>query len=293
MRITASQVSRAQLLEARRKQVDGAKAGQRASSGRRIDRPSDDPSGSRRALLVKAAIDDYAIGRKKIDRAATEHERREAALALMTTALSRAREVAVGMANGTTDAATRTAAAAEIDGIRQTLVNLGNTRFSGRFLFAGAQTDAPAFSAAGLYEGDTNPVQVELPTDITTTVTADGGALLRGTGGAQSVLGAVEGLQAGLLNNDITAIRTGLDELGASIDHVIDSRAALGASLSVIERLDEIFSTVEATLENERAGIETVDLVEAYSDVVRTRAAYEQAIRVMVSSRTPSIFELL
>ena len=293
MRVTQSQAYRAQLQDARRKKADSAQAAHRASSGRRIDRPSDDPSGSGRALLLKAAAKDFTIGREKIDRAVAETERREAALGTITTALSRAREVAVGMANGTMSADARARAAQEVSGLRETVLYMGNTEFMGRHLFAGAQTDTAAFDLTGAYVGDSVGVSVELPGGTSTSVTADGGALLRGTGGAQSVLGALEGLIAGLQTNNITAIRTSFDEIDASIDHVIEARTQIGAEMGRVETLDQTFEAGEIALDERRAGIEEIDVIEGYSEVVRTRQAFEQALQVTAKSRTPSIFDLL
>ena len=293
MRVTQKQVYRAQLLDADRKKSEQADAARRGTSGLRLERPSDDPGGSRRALLLRAAQEDYAIGRAKIDRAGAEYGVRETALASMTSALSRAREVSVSMANGTMSADNRVAAAAEITEIRDTLIQLGNTRFMDRYLFAGAQTNAAAFDAAGVYQGDAILVSIDLPDGGSAEVTADGGDLLRGTGGAQSVLGAVEGMIAALQANNLPLIQAGLDELDDSIDYVVQTRSEFGASVNLIENLDMIFESAEIQVQESRSKVEDMDVVVAYSEVVRTGQAYEQALQVMSRSRTPSIFELL
>jgi flagellar hook-associated protein 3 FlgL len=293
MRVTQKQVYRAQLLDADRKKSEQAGAARRGTSGLRLERPSDDPGGSRRSLLLRAAQEDYAIGRAKIDRAGAEYGVRETALASMTSALSRAREVSVSMANGTMSADNRVAAAAEITEIRETLIQLGNTRFMDRYLFAGAQTNAAAFDAAGVYQGDAILVSIDLPDGGSAEVTADGGDLLRGTGGAQSVLGAVEGMIAALQANNLPLIQAGLDELDDSIDYVVQTRSEFGASVNLIENLDMIFESAEIQVQESRSEVEDMDVVVAYSEVVRTGQAYEQALQVMSRSRTPSIFELL
>ena len=107
------------------------------------------------------------------------------------------------------------------------------------------------------------------------------------------MLGAVEGLGTALETNNVTAVRASLDDLDGSIDHVIQSRAALGSSMNLIESLDSIFETQELALEERRTSLEDVDVVDAYSEVIRTRDAYQQSLRVMSQSRTPSIFEML
>ena len=293
MRVTQSQANRAQLLETRQKKVASSKAARIATSGKRIERPSDDPTGSRRALLARAAAEDYAIGRAKINHAGAEQQRREGALAHMTSALSRARDVALSVSNGTISAAQRATAASEITQIKETMIELGNTKFLDRYLFAGSQTNTAAFTALGAYAGDATQINVALPGGIAAPITSDGGALLRGTGGAQDVIGALDSLIVGLQANTLPVIRTGLDELAASIDHVVDSRAELGADVGLLESLDAVFQTAEMDIEQQRVQIEDVDIVEAYSAVVRTRQAYESALQVITQSRTPSIFELL
>jgi hypothetical protein len=92
----------------------------------------------------------------------------DSALSSVIAELTRALTLAVQGANGTQSDAGRAAIAAELQGIQDQLVSLGNTSFQGTPLFAGTQTGSPpfvkdnTFPSGVRYDGNdaTNNVQI-------------------------------------------------------------------------------------------------------------------------------------
>ncbi len=293
MRISASQTYRAQLEAMRRKGKDSFEAQKTAATGRRLLTPSDDPAGMQRSNLLRAMRSDIDVGRGKISIAQGELNAADHALDGMTSALSRLRELAVQMSNDTMGESERSAASAEVTQIQQALVSFGNTRHGDKRLFAGQLTDTDPFEADGTYVGNSTAVSVSL-TDVTSVqVTIAGDELLRGANGGPDILAHVDSLATALAGNDVVGIRQALTDLDAGIEHITEQRSLVGSRMNIAARMDVHFDSAEISLIEEISEIEEADPVQAFSDVIRTQQAFEQAMQVSVASRSQNIFSML
>ncbi len=293
MRISASQTYRAQIEAMRRKGKDSFEAQKTAATGRRLLTPSDDPAGMQRTNLLRAMRSDLEVGRKKISIANGELNASDHALGSMTSALSRLRELAVQMASDTMGAPERNAAAAEVSQIRSTLISLGNSKHGDKRLFAGQLTDTDPFQADGTYVGNSVGVSVTLADVTTVQVTIAGDQLLSGASGGPDILTDVDAFATALAANDSVGIQQALTDLDAAIEHVVDQRSLVGARMNIASRMDLHFDSAEIGLIEEISEIEEADPVQAFSDVIRTQQAFEQAMQVSVASRTQNIFQML
>jgi flagellar hook-associated protein 3 FlgL len=293
MRISASQTYRAQLEAMRQKGKDSFEAQKTAASGRRLLTPSDDPAGMQRTNLLRAMRSDLDVGRGKINIAQGELNAADHALGGMTSALSRLRELAVQMSSDTMGAPERSAAATEVEQIRSTLISLGNSRHGDKRLFAGRLTDTDPFAADGTYQGDSVGVSVTLANVTSVQVTIPGDELLRGATGGPDVLADVDAFATALATDDTAGIRQALTDLDAAMEHITDQRSLVGFRMNIASRMDVHFDSAEIGLIQEISEIEEADPVQAFSDVIRTQQAFEQAMQVSVASRTQNIFQML
>jgi len=293
MRVTAAQVYRSQLRQLRRKSTDSARAQEVASSGRRILQPSDDAVGAARSLRIRGMRGDVETARSKIETAGRELGLTEGALGSMTDVLSRARTLAVQLANPIADAGDRAAAASEVEGMRSELLALGNTSVAGRRLFGGSQVGTDPFDAAGNYQGDSSVVSMGVYTTASVQVTLDGAAVLSGTGGGPDILQALDDLATALLANDTSAVANELTPLAEGIEWITQQRSLIGSRMSLIDGLDDHLSTLEVQLIDEQSTVEDADMLLAYSELTRTKTAFEAVLQVTAAARTSDVFQLL
>ncbi|MCG5538697.1 flagellar hook-associated protein FlgL [Halorhodospira sp. 9622] len=137
------------------------------SSGRRVLRPSDDPTSAARTLDLKRATESVERFNRNGDLARTRLSMSESALEQAGNELQRIRELTVQAANGSQDADTRSYIAAEIEERYKQLVELGNSRDgNGEYLFSGSRTRTQPFNMGTdghvTYHGDQNSRQVRI-----------------------------------------------------------------------------------------------------------------------------------
>jgi len=293
MRITAAHAYRSRIDAMRRSASDSLDAQRKAASGKRIERPSDDPAGFQRATLLRAMQEDMSAGRRKMDLVNIELGTAEQAFDGMGRVVNRARELTVQMATELSTAEERANAATEVASLRDALIALANARHGDKRLFGGQQTTAVPFDSAGNYLGDSNAQSVGIAENTAVEVTFSGGDVMRGASGGPDIIGLFNDLETALAANDVAGIQGSLGDLDLSMQHVLDYRSQVGARQILIGNLQSHFEMVEVSLLSDRTAVEDADPIEAFSDVLRTRQAYETATQVSIASRTQSIFSLL
>jgi len=117
-----------------------------AASGRRLHRPSDDPTGTRRVLDLRGRLS--VLEQFKGQRVVTTSllEGTDTALQSVETLLLSAKGLALRGANDTLGPEQRAILANEVGGLFHQAIALGNSDVNGRYLFAGQANDQPPFS---------------------------------------------------------------------------------------------------------------------------------------------------
>lgn len=121
--------------------------GEQMSTGKRVNKASDDPIAAAQAVVLsqaQAENSQYTMARTF----ATQKVSLETSvLSQVTTAIQTAQEKIVQAGNGTLSDDDRASLATDLQGIRDQVLNLANsTDGNGRFIFAGFKTDTAPFS---------------------------------------------------------------------------------------------------------------------------------------------------
>jgi flagellar hook-associated protein 3 FlgL len=177
MRVSSLQVFQQATDSLMRSLSELVRLNEQVSSGKRINKPSDDPGGAGRALDYQVVIDVDAQYRKNVGDASNFIGFTDNTLSSVSSALTRAKELAVQGANGAQSADSRAAIAQEVSQLRNQLLSLANSQFENRYVFSGFRTDAPAFDATSLsYQGDSGTINaaVDKNATIPTNVTGPG-----------------------------------------------------------------------------------------------------------------------
>lgn len=139
---------------------------QQVASGRRIQRPSDDPLGTARALNLREAVGAYDQFERNTNIGSGRLQLQEQTLTDVTSLLQRARELTLQAGNATQNNETRGFIATELRQLLDATLALANTRDNNDlYLFSGFQTSEQPFSrtAGGfVYNGDSGQRRVQI-----------------------------------------------------------------------------------------------------------------------------------
>ncbi len=152
-------------------------------TGKRVNRPSDDPVAAMRVLQTQILEDRDSTVQANLEVANGFLNLTDASLGELSEVISRLKELALQMSsstNATADA--RESVQKEVDQLALRVVQIGNTRFGDRYIFAGHQTDKAPFDAQGNYFGDDGKFEIEMDRGQRITVNISGNVPFFGIG---------------------------------------------------------------------------------------------------------------
>src|ERR1043166_7728652 len=206
-----------------------ARAQEIATSGKRINRLSDDPIDAARVLGLKGFQSSLTQFKRNNDSTVPLLQEADSVLGDVTDGLQRAKEIAVAMANDTNTPADRAAAAKEVHQIFLQLLSEANTKVGNRYLFGGFRNGTAPFVQGGNgvdYIGDNGELLVQNGPSSTLSVKLLGNAVFQGTSatGGVGVLDIVQDLDQVLQG---VGVQTGL-----SLSLNLDASLAAGSGFS-------------------------------------------------------------
>ena len=261
-----------------RARSDATTAGDQVSSGKRIEHPWD--SGGDAGMAVRHQQE---TGRQNgiftaASLASDELGVVDGAMDQVTTSLTRAKELAVQLANDTYNANDRAGGAAEVQQLLSAVVSQLNMRFGERYLFGGMQDAAPPFDAAGNYLGDANIRKVEIAPGVMQDASSRADVALKGAGGGVDVLQSLQRFVTALNTNDATNIRVAVQELDDGIIQVSKERSRVGAMMNVFDVASSMARQNRDAATDAQGRLEDIDIFEASTRFAATQRALEASM---------------
>ncbi|MBX3432745.1 MAG: hypothetical protein KF847_05460 [Pirellulales bacterium] len=143
-------------------QLDVFRLQEQISTGRRITLPSEDAPAALRAITLQRLIERKTQISSNVSTGLSYLDATWQSLSDVSTLLGDIRGAAVGVSGTATTEEQRQTVVNDINRAIEQLVNIGNTRFRGRYLFAGSQTNVRPYTIAGdkvLYAGDSKSIR--------------------------------------------------------------------------------------------------------------------------------------
>ncbi|WP_435946146.1 flagellar hook-associated protein FlgL [Dryocola sp. BD586] len=278
----------------------------RLSSGQILLKPSDDPAGASQAVIYQNAlanITQFDTARLYARDALGQEDTTLNSIAnLMTKNLS---EKIVAGGNGAYSDADRQALATELQGIRDNMLDLANSKNqNGRYIFSGYKTGEAPFQADGTYVGG-DVAMTQKVADSTEISVGHTGKDVFMSGTPDDVFAALDKAIAALKqpvvdDADREALQSTLDSVNVSISRGIDNlgkiQAEVGTNLQQIESLGFSSETQKITLQSrlqQTVGSDPDSMISLVSQSKMTEFALNSSMMVFQSMQQMSIFNML
>lgn len=231
-------------LNANNKRLD--KYSDMLATGRKLNKPSDDPVAVGYAMRYDAMITRNDQFQRNVDDAVSQLDFLDTTLGQVNDILKRARELTVRGADGTMSVEARQAIAGEIRQLHDQLVQAGNTQFKDRYLFNGQITDVKPYDAANSMYNDTDKGTIVYMMSEGTTVPVNvigtdvfGGPVAPGSEATSTNAFAIlKTLENDLLTNNQAGLGAALTKLDNRISSVQQQWSDVGARANRVEMLD-------------------------------------------------------
>lgn len=290
MRITDQMVYGSQSRNLQSSLAALAAAQQSATTGLKLQRPSDDPAGAVTSLQLRAQQAQNGQYARNITDGTAWTTAADSALSQSSTLIRQARDVVVQAGNGSLSQSALDALADQLSGIRDALLSQANTTVNGRSVFAGTSDAGRAFDSAYAFSG------------------VAGAAVTRRIGPAQSVRVDVDGSRVfgqgsssvfAQLDTVISDLRAG-NPVGYAVDQLDAAQEAVGtaqASVGSAEKLLQAATTAQATASTQllqrRNDVENVDTAQAAIELTNRNNVYQAALLVVTNTMQNNLTDFL
>ena len=266
------------------------------STGKRISRPSDDPVAVATSLRIRTDMARNDAYTKNADDAKSWLDITDTALSQLNDLLQRTRELAVEGSNGTLTQTDMQKIANEIEQLKAQMIQVGNTQYNGRYIFAGFKTTTQPFSETkNSYSGDNGVIEFEVGAGgnkIAVNVTGDKVFNVDSTGISQ-LLTVMDKLKNALDSGDHQAVSNLIADVDKQLENVLAVRAEVGAKSN---RLDLIQNRLQDDNYNFTALLsknEDVDLAQVITNLQMDENVYRASLAAGARIIQPSLIDFL
>ena len=268
-----------------------------AVSGRKLRSVSADPVATVRVLRNRAKLENVEQFRRTLDFAKGYLSRTEDALKGINEALMRAKELSVQQANGTWDADSRQIVAEEVRNLADEVVQLGNSTFADKYVFAGFRNSEPPVAPNGSFTGDDGVIFVQVDEESFRPVNITGREIFdvptQGEGKTQPMVKTKRDLYRALNTNDLDLLHDVMGRLDEAASRVVKSTAMLGARQAGIAGLSGRLDMSEERLYADNATLEGIDPMQAAMDLKRAETAVNFTMKSSAEVLQPSLLNFL
>lgn len=269
------------------------------ATGKRINKPSDDPAAAVKVLDLGESLSRYEQYQRNADSALTRLAEEEAALEGIGNIIQRVRELAVQGNTGTITAEDRTTIAGEIREHIDSYMRFVNARdASGEYLFSGYRTDVPSISHDGIggfsYQGDAGQKLVRIG-DGRAIAAGDNGRFLMevpAAAGGTTDLGKILYDLAANLEAD-SADQNALTDLDAALNEVLNVRASVGSRVNAVEDQKSANDALIVAAKTVKSNLQDLDYAEAIGRFNQQLAALQASQQSFIKVQGLSLFNFI
>ncbi len=251
----------------------------RISSGKKLNVPSDNPSGaafSVSARNIRSSLDQFG---KNITSAKGTLSYTDTVLNDLSNTLNRVNTLAIQGANNSTTTEARAGIKLEVTELQKKLVLLANSQGpDGQYLFAGRSTKTKPYDVTNnalVFNGDNETLSAETAPGSTTALNTPGSPDFA------KIFDQLETFKSYLTggNSNNISVNT-LKDLQASIDSVNNTRGTVGSRLQTLADIQTQQTRRSDDLTNTISDVEDVDMAEAITEYQKAQTAYQAALQV-------------
>lgn len=289
--------------------------GEQMSTGKRVNRPSDDPIAASQAVVLsqsQSQNSQFALARTFATQKVSLEDN---VLSQVNAAITSAKEKLVNAGNGTLSDDDRLSLASDLQGIRDQLMNLANSADgNGRYIFAGYKTEAPPFdSVTGDYNGGTQAIYQQVDTARNMVISHTGQQIFESiTSNAKELPGGGYGEtnMFKILDSAISALKVPVDNDSAAAEvqnkaisdaqigitntqnNVLTVVADVGTKMNELEKLDNLGDDRALGQTQQMSDLVDVDWNSAISSYIMQQAALQASYKAFSDMQGMSLFQL-
>lgn len=295
LRITQNSMNRTQLAGLNMSQSRLQRTQEELTTGKRLNRPSDDPVGTVQSLRFRSEQSQLAQFGANITDGLDRLSTADNALTETSGMTQRIRELTIKALNGTLGTNERQAIAAEVSELRKGLLQQANSQYAGQPLFGGTTPNDLAFDPDGNFQGNDVPVLRQI-----TDSPDDAGRMDVGVNGEEafgtslvSESGELDQLAKAIASGDDAGMRKGLQDVDNLRHNILNVQATVGTRVNRLQGLEQLNGKQNDAATIALSKVEDTDFLKAAMDLSVQSNAYQAALSASAKIIQPSLMDFI
>lgn len=300
MRITANITAENSLYNIQQGRSRLDKLNEAISSGMNVNRPSDDPINTRLLLDIGDKIKTGDQYQSNISKSNTWQQFANTALTGMSDTLRLARQQVNSIISGSSDPTVSQNAVAQLQALKQQMIDMGNMQVGDQYIFAGAKNATAPFSGtAPYYAGDETGLKIEIGQATTQQMNIPGNQILTADTaatqpyGTTNILKTFDDLIAAIGSNNVAAIQAGakaLDDGAKQINNAISDVASKMLRLNTMSKLN---TNTRNTMSAIYGNTQNVDYAKLGVELTQQKTAFDASLSATAKLSQLSLLDYL
>jgi len=245
------------------------------STGKIINKPSDNPLLISRVLDLNGRLKNIEQYQKNLNSASIWIDSTLQSFMGIGELLNSAKIIALRESNTTSTPDSRRISAEEVDNLKKQLLNLANTYSGGRYIFSGTKTRTPSFTETGTYQGDEREISIQLGEKQVITINAPGNKVFKQD---KDLFKVLSDLKDALENNDTQGISEQIDEIKTCMKQIHGWEGEFGGKAHWIEIFENRLKDQEIEIIKFLSNTEDADITRISVELQSATMAYQAAL---------------
>ncbi|RIX47296.1 flagellar hook-associated protein FlgL [Paenibacillus nanensis] len=277
---------------------------QQTTTGRKINKASDDPVGITYSLRYRAELSANEQYQKNVDSALSWLDFNDTVLSQAGDVLERVKELATQASNGTNPDVALTNIKSEVEQLKTQLIDIANSKINGKYVFNGENFNQipfdkskPGFNAR-MVSGDSGTIEYAVGNQIKLDInlTAEqvfGAADLSTSGTGDNVFSVLDRIISALGSTDYAGVAAELPNIEKSADRFLNAQAEIGARVNRVELMQNRLSDMEINLTDLQSKVEDADFEKLLIDTQINENIYQASLSVGAKVIKQSLVDFL
>lgn len=295
LRITQNMLNTQLLRNLNNNTIQMNKLQDQLATGRRINRPSDDPVGisfSMRYRSELAANDQY---QSNTDAGLSWLSYADTMMDQAGNVVQRLRELAVTASNGTNPQQSLDIVKQEVAQLYEQMVDIGNSQFNGKYVFNGQMTDIKPYTLENAKSESTDGAEIlfEIGAGVKIPVNVTGNQIFGDPEDEDNMFALFDDFKEVLAEGDFAGISDMIGKIDSRMTKMLDVRSDIGAKTNRIELAEERLKDISLNLSELKSKTEDADMAIVITNLKMNENVYQASLSAGAKLIQPSLVDFL
>ncbi|MEJ3718773.1 flagellar hook-associated protein FlgL [Paenibacillus polymyxa] len=274
MRVTNNMLSSQLLLNLNRNSERMNNTQNQMSTGRKLNKPSDDPVGITYSLRYRSELSSNEQYQRNVDSAVSWLDFNDTVMDQAGQIMQRVRELTVQASTGTNPQSALDSINKEIGQLKEQMIDVVNSQLNGKYIFNGQTYDKKPYdlplnadnthdtSGAASIATDTGNVNFIVGENVALPINVTGNEVVGTSTDADNLFTIFNQLSSALASGDIKATGDQLANIDSRVDKMLKVRSEMGAKTNRVELMQNRLSDLEVNLTDLQSKTEDADYAE-------------------------------